>query len=98
MYSTPGRCNADQLALVITDFGLTDWEIDNHHPGNAQHLWIPIDPARRVDCECKSDETIIVEPDGYTWTNPVTGPCRGCTSISITHRPCPLHPTAPSNS
>lgn len=37
------------------------------------------DPARRVDCECKESETVVVEPDGYAWSN-ANEPeaCRGC--------------------
>jgi hypothetical protein len=90
----PVRCTAEQLTRFVETFGLTEFEIDNHHPGAAQHFWIPRDPARRVDCECKSDETIIVEPDGYTWTNPVDGPCRGCDYKRMSGRPCPIHVVA----
>ena len=66
-------------------------EEDNHHPGVARHLWMPVDPGRRVDCECKVTEAVIVEPDGYTWTNPTDGPCRGCELERLTGAPCTLH-------
>lgn len=90
----PVRASAVELAHMVATFGLDDYEIDNHHPGAAQHLWIPKDPTRRVDCECKSDELIIVEPDGYTWTTPTDGPCRGCQfERTPMGRPCPIHTT-----
>lgn len=85
------RPTADHLRRVIDCFGIDEFELDNHHPGIAQHIWIPVDTRRRVDCECKSDETIIVEDDGYTWTNPTVGPCRGCEYKQLTGRRCSLH-------
>ena len=73
-------------------------EEDNHHPGNARHFWLPLDPTKRVDCECKSDEAVITEPDGYQWTNPHNeSECRGCASASLYGRPCPLHPIQESD-
>ncbi|MGL4297524.1 MAG: hypothetical protein ACRCW4_00430 [Candidatus Neomicrothrix subdominans] len=95
-WSVPARPSADDLGHFVDTFGLTEWEIDNHHPGAAQHFWVPRDPARRVDCQCKADEAIVVEPDGYTWTTPVDGPCRGCEHARTTGRPCPLHPEGPA--
>ncbi len=88
----PVRPTVEQFEHLLDTWAITEFEIDNHHPGSAQHLMIPVDPARRVDCECKANETVIVEPDGYTWTNPVDGPCRGCEHERMTGRPCPLHP------
>lgn len=73
-------------------FGLQGFEEDNHHPGGARHFWQPVDPAERVGCECKVTEDVIVEPDGYTWTNPNNGePCRGCEHEQTLGTPCPLH-------
>lgn len=89
----PTRVAGDVLEHFVETFGFVEWEIDNHHPGAAQHFWIPRDPARRVDCECKATEVIIVEPDGYTWTNPVDGPCRGCEHERTHGRACPIHTT-----
>jgi hypothetical protein len=86
------RPDADTVARVLRDFDLEGAEEDNHHPGVARHFWMPVDPTRRVDCECKSDETVVTEADGYQWTNPVTGPCRGCDLERTTGRACPLHP------
>lgn len=74
-------------------FGMQSAEEDNHHPGMARNFFLPVDPKHRVDCECKEDEQVIVEPDGYTWTNPREGegPCRGCETQAAFGRPCPLH-------
>lgn len=79
------------LAMALAAFGMTGAEEDNHHPGVARHFWRPVDPAHRVACECKEDEALVVEPDGYVWTNPVEGPCRGCWLELLTERPCPIH-------
>jgi hypothetical protein len=67
-------------------------EEDNHHPGIARHFWMVVDPARRVDCECKVGETVVKEPDGYKWSND-PGACRGCDyARTFPGHPCPLHP------
>ena len=79
------------LRRALRAFDMLGAEEDNHHPGIARHFWRPVDPSRRVDCECKTDETLVVEPGGYRWTNPVEGPCRGCELRGLTGRPCPLH-------
>jgi hypothetical protein len=76
-------------------FGIVGWEEDNHHPGNARHYFRPVDPSKRVDCECKANETVVVERDGYRWTNPTDEPCRGCELEKLLGdrgKPCPLHP------
>lgn len=85
--------NAD-LAHVADCFGLEAWEEDNHYPGVARHIWCPIDPAYRSDCSCKTTERNVVEPDGFTWTTPKDGPCRGCDYRRMhgSLYPCPLHP------
>lgn len=75
-------------------FDMRKAEEDNHHPGVARHFWLPVDPAHRVDCECKESEVLVTEPDGYRWTNPRqgAGPCRGCELSRLVGQPCPLHP------
>lgn len=45
----------------------------------------------RVDCQCKTDETVVVEPDGYRWSHAVEGPCNACKLAPITGRACPFH-------
>lgn len=77
---------------ALRAFGMVGAEEDNHHPGYARHFWLPVDPARRVDCECKAEETTIVEADGYRYTNPHDpAECRGCDFQRLTGKPCPLH-------
>lgn len=48
-------------------FGMLEAEEDNHESGIARKLFMCVDPARRVDCECKSDETTIEREDGYKY-------------------------------
>ncbi len=76
-------------------------EEDNHHPGGARHFMLVCDPARRIDCECKETEEVIVDKGGYKWTNPKDpAACRGCAYALMTDgkKPCPLHPTADHDS
>lgn len=83
------------LRVALAAFDMTGSEEDNHHPGRARHFFLPVDPARRVDCECKADETTVCDVDGYTWTNPAEGPCRGCEHARVFGTPCPLHARRP---
>lgn len=86
-----------EVERALRAFGMLGTEEDNHHPGGARHFWLPVDPEHRVDCECKTDEDVVVDPtDGYRWTNPrpEAGACRGCELAGILRRPCPIH--APS--
>lgn len=85
------RPSPEGLALALRDFGMTGAEEDNHHPGVARHFWRPLDPKQRVACECKATETVVVEPDGYRWTNPSDAPCRGCELAAMTGAPRTLH-------
>lgn len=85
------RPSAVEMKLVRRAFEMLDAEEDNHEPGNARHLFLPIDKAHRVDCECKASEVQVVDPDGHRWTTPKDGPCTGCEMTGITGRPCTLH-------
>jgi hypothetical protein len=88
------RPSADTIRRVRRDFAMQRAEEDNHHPGIARHLWLPIEIRHRVDCECKTDEKVIVDPDGYTWTNPVDADrqsCRGCEFERLLGKRCPIH-------
>jgi hypothetical protein len=91
------RVKDNLVRMVLREFGMVGAEEDNHHPGLARHFWIPVDPTRRVDCECKTTETVIVERDGYPWTNPTPDSgeaCRGCEwarSGLGKARPCSVH-------
>lgn len=84
------------LRRALRAFGMVGAEEDNHHPGRARHFWRPVDARHRVECECKTSEETITEPDGYRWTNPRAGAgaCRGCAIAPLMGRPCPVHSRA----
>ncbi len=88
-----GKRAEDKLCQrALKAFGLARAEEDNHEPGNARHFWLPVDPAHRVDCECKADEVPHVEPNGHRWTNdPDPAQCRGCGLERLIGKPCPIH-------
>lgn len=88
------RPKGTDLRRALRAFGMVRAEEDNHHPGNARHFFMPVDPAKRVDCECKAEDVTMVDADGYRWTNPVDGECRGCEIQPVTGRPCPVHGSA----
>jgi hypothetical protein len=92
LHRQPERPEPEDVRRARRAFGLAETEEDNHHPGVARHFWMPVDPAKRVECECKTDETTVVEGDGYRWTNPKEGPCRGCELAALTGTPCTVHP------
>lgn len=83
------------VARALWDFDMAGAEEDNHHPGNARHFFLPVDPAFRGLCECKSTEDVIVDADGYAWTNPkehAPEGCRGCALERLLGgKPCPIH-------
>jgi len=85
------RPKPKQVRKTLRAFGMVGAELDTHHPGVAKHYWSPVDPEHRVDCQCKVDEETVREPDGYTWTTPADGECRGCELEQLTGAPCPLH-------
>lgn len=88
------RPKARDVEHLLRDFGLVGAEEDNHHPGGVRNFFMPLDPSKRRDCECKTTEEIITERDGFTWTNPrgpSQGPCRGCELETIRGWPCPIH-------
>jgi hypothetical protein len=64
------RARGHEVRQALRDFGLEGAEEDNHEPGAARHFWMPVDPGRRVDCECKTTEEVVVEPDGHRWSRP----------------------------
>lgn len=87
----PARSTTDDVRRVVEGFAMPAFDEDNHHPGIARHLWCPVDERYRTACECKLTEQLIVEPDGYEWTNDTTAPCRGCEFERLTGHPCTLH-------
>ena len=85
------RPTDDDVARVVDAFCLPAYDEDNHGPGISRTLFCPVDPRYRTACECKTDETLHVEPDGYAWTTPTDGPCTGCYYETLFHMPCPIH-------
>lgn len=96
-----GRPTDEQLLHVAACFDMPTFDEDNHHPGVTRALFCPVDEQYRTACECKLTEQVVVEPDGYTWTTPTDGPCRGCEldqlrrGLGLTPSPCPLHGAQP---
>lgn len=89
------RPKPTDVRRALRAFGMVGTEEDNHHPGNARHFWLPVDPARRVECECKATEVNVTDADGYRWTNePAPELCRGCELEGLIGKPCPLHTEA----
>ncbi len=92
---TRPRSTDVRRALRAFGIGHLQYDEDNHHPGNARHFWVPVDPDHRVACQCKTDETLVTEADGYRWSNPKNGPCAGCETAPLFGKVCPLHPELP---
>ena len=92
------RPKPKQVRKALRAFGMVGAEEDQHYPGVARHFWQPIDAAHRAQCQCKASERVVVEADGYTWTTPVDGECRGCELEQTTGAACPVHrPEAQGN-
>ncbi|HEY3500707.1 MAG TPA: hypothetical protein VGK73_38710 [Polyangiaceae bacterium] len=88
------RAKPHDVRRALRAFGMVSAEEDNHEPGSARNFWMPVDPAARVDCECKTDEDQIVT-DGHRWSNPKDpAECRGCQFERLLGKPCPLHRSA----
>jgi hypothetical protein len=76
--SAPGqdrRPTDDETELVRRDFDMEDAEEDNHHPGRIRNLFRPIHlPKGTVGiCDCKENEEIVTEADGFQWSRAVDG-------------------------
>lgn len=63
-----GRATDREVRRALRAFGAVGAEEDNHEPGIARKFFLVADPAKRGICECKTDETTIVEPDGYRYS------------------------------
>lgn len=85
------RPKPHHVRRALRAFGMTQAELDSHHPGVARHYFLVVDPTKRVDCECKAEETTVVEKDGYAWSNPTDAPCRGCEYEALLGKACPIH-------
>lgn len=77
---------------ALKAFGLSEAREDNHEPGAARNFWLPVDPAHRVDCECKTTEQQMVERNGHAWSAAHdVSKCGGCLLQSIGGPICPAH-------
>lgn len=67
---TKRRATDEEISLVRREFDMDDAEEDNHSPGVARHLFLPLHLPRGTVgiCECKDDEEQVVEADGYRWS------------------------------
>lgn len=59
-----------QRALKLAGFDPASAEEDNHFSGMTRTFFIVEGLDEPGVCECKDDETIVVEPDGYTYSRP----------------------------
>ena len=92
------RQRPDPAAVVeaLAALDMAGAEEDNHEPGIARSFWRPMNTRHRVDCQCKANEEIITEPDGYRWTNPRAARdnptlCRGCSYVQRYGGICTVH-------
>jgi hypothetical protein len=91
------RPKPHHVRRALRAFGMVGAEVDNHHPGSAVHYFMPVAKEFRGICECKSTEVQVREADGYTWSQPIGGPCRVCElekligEIGGRANPCPVH-------
>lgn len=60
------------MAKVRAAFDMEDAEEDNHQPGRIRNLFLPLHLPRGTTgvCDCKSDETVVTELDGFQWSKP----------------------------
>jgi hypothetical protein len=62
--------NDKDVKRVRRDFDMRQAEENNHFSGISRALFLVVDPARRVECECKTTERVIVRVDGYRYSVP----------------------------
>lgn len=85
------RATDADVAKVRLVFGMADAEEDNHMPGKTRNLVLPVLPEHRKPCDCKTIEQVVTEPDGFQWSNPRKGDCRGCEHARLFGATCPIH-------
>lgn len=89
-----------EVRSALRAFGMVGSEEDNHEPGCARHFWLPVDPAYRGVCECKTDEDqVVTVRDGqrHVWSNAKDpAECRGCVYAAKFGPPCPIHGAVPA--
>jgi len=73
VYGEDRRPSDEEMAEVRHAFDMHDAEEDNHQPGRIRNLFLPLHLPRGTVgiCDCKTDETVVTEPDGFQWSRKV---------------------------
>lgn len=62
----PRRCSAEEARMVLKQFDAEAATEDNHS-SIIRNYWLPVNQALvGMDCDCKTDETAIIEAD-FEW-------------------------------
>jgi len=64
------RLTNEEMKRVIKDWGIEQFEEDNHESGIARKFWLAVDPSYRKPCPCKDEEQVI-EGD-YVWSRKIS--------------------------
>lgn len=65
------RATDAEVTQALRDFGMDGAEEDNHQPGIIRMFFLLADPRpgeEGIQCDCKEDEQVVVEPDGFRWS------------------------------
>lgn len=57
--------NNKEIKSCLKDWGIEDFEEDNHEPGIARKFFLPVDPAFRKPCPCKNEEVVHYKGDYF---------------------------------
>lgn len=61
------RIDQDWMAPLLKQWGIEDFEEDNHVPnGKVRNFWKPV-AGPVIECPCKAVEEPHVEKGGYVW-------------------------------
>jgi len=61
------RPTDEEMRRVRVVFGMQGADEDNHFPGRSRTLFMAVEAKYRAICECKVEESTVVEADGYRW-------------------------------
>ena len=69
-FGLPARPTDEQVQIALDAFRPINRAVeeDNHMPGNARLFFLPVFKRHQVECECKANEVLRIEPDGYTYS------------------------------
>lgn len=89
--TTDSRASPSDLARVLRDFRMTGAEECNPYPSAWRTFYASVEPGRRRS-SLPTTERVITEADGYRWSTPLDGPCRGCMyALAFPAVPCSVH-------